>query len=214
MENKVVVFNGETYVRNPKSRYYFKHTTKNCERKNAKQLHRAVWEYYNGEIPEGYHIHHIDGDVDNNDISNLECVQAGEHLSRHARKNLEDSEYRRRNKEQLLAQQEKAKEWHRSKAGSEWHSKHAQESIVKANKHNIEKQCEFCGKTYLGTVQQRFCSQSCGEKARRRRIGLKFQPCEKKCAHCGKTFIAHNVGHKFCCAKCKQQYYSSVQLNS
>ena len=86
MENKVVVFNGETYVRNPKSRYYFKHTTRNCERKNAKQLHRAVWEYYNGTIPEGYHIHHIDGNIDNNDISNLECVQAWEHLSCHAKK--------------------------------------------------------------------------------------------------------------------------------
>lgn len=211
MENKVVVFNGETYVRNPKSRYYFKHTTRNCERKNAKQLHRAVWEYYNGTIPEGYHIHHIDGNIDNNDISNLECVQAWEHLSCHAKKNLEDSEYRRRNKEQLLSQQEKAKEWHRSTEGREWHKQHAQESILKGNIHNVEKQCEYCGKTYLATVQQRFCSASCEGKARRRRIGLKFQPSEKQCKNCGGTFIAHNIGHKFCCTKCKQQYYSSVQ---
>ena len=213
MENKVIEFNGETYVRNPKSRYYFKHTTRNCERRGAKQLHRAVWEYYNGAIPKGYHIHHVDGNVDNNDISNLECVRAWEHLSHHAKKNLENEEYRQHNKEHLLAQQEKAKEWHKSVEGREWHRQHAQESILKSTVHSIKKRCEYCGQMYLGTVQQRFCSQSCGEKARRRRIGLKFMPCERQCPNCGKSFTAHNVRHKFCCAKCKQRYYSGVQLD-
>ena len=30
--------------------------------------------YHNGEIPEGYHVHHIDGDRYNNNIENLECL--------------------------------------------------------------------------------------------------------------------------------------------
>ena len=214
MEKKVVIFNGETYVRNPKIRYYFKHTTKNSERKCAKQLHRAVWEYYRGEIPDGYHIHHVDGNVDNNDISNLECIQAREHLSQHAKKNNENPEYRRKNIESLLSANEKAKAWHKTEAGRKFHREHANDSICKANKKIYEKKCEFCGKSYTGTKQQRYCCQSCEEKARRRRIGLKFEPCERVCPACGKEFTAHNVMHKFCSAKCKQRFYASIQSDS
>jgi hypothetical protein len=38
------------------------------------RVHRYVWEQCNGDIPKNYDIHHIDGDVSNNDISNLELV--------------------------------------------------------------------------------------------------------------------------------------------
>lgn len=41
--------------------------------------HRIVWEGVNGPIPEGYDIHHIDGDTYNNDIDNLECMLHAEH---------------------------------------------------------------------------------------------------------------------------------------
>ena len=26
------------------------------------RLHRMVWEYHNGKIPQGYHVHHVDDD--------------------------------------------------------------------------------------------------------------------------------------------------------
>lgn len=35
------------------------------------RAHRIIWEMFNGEIPEGYLIDHIDGDVYNNRIENL-----------------------------------------------------------------------------------------------------------------------------------------------
>lgn len=43
--------------------------------------HRLVWEGVNGPIPEGYDIHHIDGDTYNNDIDNLECLSHSDHAS-------------------------------------------------------------------------------------------------------------------------------------
>lgn len=46
-------------------------------------LHRAVWRDENGEIPDGHHIHHIDGDKGNNDPANLECLAVREHAERH-----------------------------------------------------------------------------------------------------------------------------------
>lgn len=48
-------------------------------------LHRLVWEDHFGEIPKGFHIHHIDGDKTNNEVSNLEMISAHEHIvKRHA----------------------------------------------------------------------------------------------------------------------------------
>ena len=43
-------------------------------------LHRLVWEDHFGEIPNDFHIHHIDGDKTNNEVSNLEMISAHEHI--------------------------------------------------------------------------------------------------------------------------------------
>ncbi len=52
--------------------------------------YRKIWESHFGQIPydnEGrrYEIHHIDGNSDNNDISNLQCVTIQEHYDIHLR---------------------------------------------------------------------------------------------------------------------------------
>jgi hypothetical protein len=41
--------------------------------------HRLVYESQYGNIPNGYDIHHIDGDTYNNSIDNLECLSHSEH---------------------------------------------------------------------------------------------------------------------------------------
>ena len=45
--------------------------------------HRIIWEVVNGEIPQGYDIHHIDGNRANNTISNLQLKESSEHKSHH-----------------------------------------------------------------------------------------------------------------------------------
>lgn len=47
-------------------------------------LHRYIWQKYNGNIPSGYCVHHKDENKDNNDISNLELLQAAEHSRKHS----------------------------------------------------------------------------------------------------------------------------------
>jgi hypothetical protein len=42
-----------------------------------------LYEYIHGNIPQGYHIHHIDGNKFNNEISNLLLVLGSEHTSGH-----------------------------------------------------------------------------------------------------------------------------------
>lgn len=46
-----------------------------------KRVHRIVWETFNGEIPDGYEIDHIDGNRLNNALSNLRCVTHTENMA-------------------------------------------------------------------------------------------------------------------------------------
>lgn len=67
-----IYFNGEKYtLRN--NGYYGK------TRGKRNLLHRDVWTSSKGSIPEGYDIHHINGDKSDNRIENLECLPKSEH---------------------------------------------------------------------------------------------------------------------------------------
>ncbi len=48
-----------------------------------KMEHVLVWERNYGEVPDGMQIHHIDGNKQNNDISNLQLVTPLEHKRIH-----------------------------------------------------------------------------------------------------------------------------------
>ena len=62
--------------------YYVIRSSK--EGNNGKLLHRLIWEdFYNREIPDGYDIHHINNDVLDNRIQNLQCVEHGKHIQFH-----------------------------------------------------------------------------------------------------------------------------------
>lgn len=43
-------------------------------------IHRLIWETFNGPIPEGYCIDHIDGDKSNNALSNLRLVTQSDNM--------------------------------------------------------------------------------------------------------------------------------------
>ena len=47
--------------------------------------HILTWQWHNGDVPKGHQIHHIDENKNNNDISNLECLENRIHLHRHKR---------------------------------------------------------------------------------------------------------------------------------
>lgn len=49
--------------------------------------HRLVWEKEHGQpVPNGFVIHHKDGNKTNNDISNLELLEAKKHAKMHSSK--------------------------------------------------------------------------------------------------------------------------------
>lgn len=51
-------------------------------------VHRMVWESFNGPIPAGYEINHIDGNTHNNSLSNLELVTHKENCQKANHKNV------------------------------------------------------------------------------------------------------------------------------
>jgi len=49
----------------------------------AVKEHRLIYETHYGKIPQGYDIHHIDGNKLNNNIDNLEMIEHGKHTRLH-----------------------------------------------------------------------------------------------------------------------------------
>lgn len=47
---------------------------------NSKQLHKVIYEAFNGKIPENKEIDHADGNKRNNNLSNLKCVTHAENM--------------------------------------------------------------------------------------------------------------------------------------
>ena len=151
-------FNSKTYYKYDGEKYFTKGT---------KKLHRVVWELFIGEIPKGYHIHHKDGNPDNNNISNLELIEAGKHLAMEGkRRHKENPEW---SKSFHAKGVEAAKEWHKSDEGRQWHSEHGKRTWDK--REYITLICEQCGKEYKtrhGGVSK-YCHNNCKAKALRAR---------------------------------------------
>ena len=57
-------------------------------------IHRLMWEAFNGPIPEGYQIDHIDRDKQNNKLSNLRLATASENRCNQIPTRLPKSGYR------------------------------------------------------------------------------------------------------------------------
>ena len=102
-------------------------------------LHQYIWMVANGcDIPEGYDIHHIDGNKLNNSIYNLELVEHKKHLSKHKKGKLHTEESKNK-----MSKAHKGKfhsEETRRKIGDLHkgfkHSKESKEKMSKANVNN------------------------------------------------------------------------------
>ena len=171
-----------------------------------KRLHRYVWEFHNGPIPNGFEIHHIDEDVSNNQIENLRILKKGEHSSLHS-----SSEQKRKRMSDLGKRyQKRTAEWHGSESGIEWHRQHYQKNKHKLHK-LVEKVCSFCGKTFVAVnvgSDTAFCSNNCTSKHRR---ASGIDNVERVCVFCGKKFSINKYSKTASCSKsCAQRYRASL----
>lgn len=165
----------------------------------SKRLHVYVWEKYNGTVPDGYHVHHIDHNKDNNTIENLCAIARNEHLSRHS---LDNTEASAKNLKEFA--QPEAIKWHKSDAGREWHKEQWKNTIGKSVSVMVAKVCEYCGNPYEVSAvcanRSRFCSNNCKASFRRK---SRTDDEERLCACCGKPFSTNKyLSHKYCSLSC------------
>lgn len=165
-------------------------------------LHREIWRDHHdrAEIPDGYHVHHINHDYSDNRPENLMLVDGREHVTYHARLDYQDPEYRRRALDNLDRIRPLTKQWHASDEGREWHSKHWAGSLGKAF---VERtgMCEFCGDEYTTSnshKRDRFCSNKC-KAAWRRASGVDDE--QRTCAYCGKEFTCNKYSKVKTCSR-------------
>lgn len=155
-------FNGE--------RFYF---CGNYFQHNGRRLHRIVWEYHNGPIPDGYHVHHKDENRCNNSIENLELMPAHDHLSHHSS---DDG-----NKARLRALADYARPlaeaWHHTPEATEVAKRMAAQVWAKAK--YKEYTCEACGKKFTSRAMQgaKYCGGNCKARALRKRRRL--EKCQR-----------------------------------
>ena len=166
-------------------------------KRHIKRAHIYVWEKYNGKVPKGYHVHHLDGNKANNDISNLALMSAFAHSSHHV---LEHSDASRERMQSIV--RPLAIQWHKSEAGSEWHKEHYEDSTRAIWSARITKTCEVCGKQFetnhASQNKARFCSNNC-KSAFRRMSGVDNET--RYCRICGKPFITNKYSRALLCSK-------------
>lgn len=69
-------------MRQEKSGNYYRITTQYNLKGKHFLVHRLIWEAFNGPIPKGYDIDHLDGNPANNNLNNLEMVTHKENIKR------------------------------------------------------------------------------------------------------------------------------------
>lgn len=179
-------FNGASYYR---CGFYFQ--------RKGRRLHREVWQYHNGEVPSGYHVHHIDGDRSNNSIENLALMEGRDHLSEH----MKAPDRVEHSKKAIEIARVAASKWHGSEDGREWHSHHGKENWQKREMQTYI--CTECGKEFqtkhiFGEGQNRFCSNKCKT---RYRVKSGVDNVERVCPVCGKTFSVNKYSTTECCSR-------------
>lgn len=139
------------------------------------------------EQMKNYDVHHIDGDKDNNDISNLQLINKIKHVRMHAKK-------------QLTKQITKICEWCGEEYESSSNVAHKQRFCSekckmkwrRANGLDREQRvCVFCGKTFTcnKTLSTKFCSKRCAGKynyqnnknsRKCNELNIKYRKCSDK----------------------------------
>ena len=169
--------------------------------KTHKRLHVYVWEYYNGAVPAGYHVHHVDFDKSNNKIENLVLLTAEDHARLHGG-TISNERKERMRKNLAKNARPKASEWHGSDDGRKWHKQHYEQM---KDKLYVQRKfiCQNCGKEFESTQSEsKFCCNAC-RAAARRKSGV--DNVVKICERCGAEYVQNKYQKSHYCKSCKSR---------
>lgn len=198
-DGKTAIYCGYKFRKDPKTGYYL--CAKPTDTGRRERLHCFVWRKTHGVdvIPQGYHVHHIDENKDNNESENLVLMSMSDHESLHG-KSPEKLEKQRQNMRKALKY---ACEWHKSEAGRDWHAEHAKDLYKKRTE--ITYKCDNCGGEFrtrhiYTPKSHKFCCNNC-KAAYRRKSGV--DNVERICTECGSTFTISRYSYTKHCERCR-----------
>ncbi len=163
-------------------------------RKRSVSLHRYVYEKHHGTIPDGWHVHHVDGNARNNDPGNLVAVDPHAHAVEH----WAGRDATRSARCGFCGKRYVAGRWWGKLS---WCSKSCRDKDRRRRGTYSEgRTCRVCGSEYIVNNRQdggTTCSRTCAEK------GREFtRPCDD----CGTDFVARRPWARFCSGACKQRH--------
>jgi hypothetical protein len=194
-----IIYNGHVYYKHTKQPYYY---CSDYEGMYSKSLHRQMWFDKNGEIPAGYHIHHINGDSSDNRIENLEAINGSDHLKEHMANRVTNNPQWFKTLADIGRPLTKV--WHASNEGIEWHKKHAAANNFGKFDFGLVS-CKVCGSEFTKkTMRANMCSNKC--RAKDRRLSKKDH-IDRVCKCCSNDFKSCKyTGSEFCSRKCSRSF--------
>ena len=199
-----IIYNNITFRKNKNGYYYGRRKGIS----NPIWLHREIYVTETKcDIPKGYHIHHIDGDKENNVAYNLQCMSEHEHYrlhsSEHTDSKLKNNWFIHRNEEcqELVAL---------AKSGK-YIGKTRLRKLQKGKKNRV---CAECNKEFILKERDRndtkFCSNRCRDRYHIRKRSTKgdnFERLENRtCKMCGEKYNAKAGSQIFCSKECKRKH--------
>lgn len=92
-------------IKKDKDGYYevcLSHIVDGVTKKTYKRLHRLIWETFNGEIPKGLTIDHIDNNKENNSLSNLQLMTRSDNTTKANKRRIGEKRTLNKNKKYKL----------------------------------------------------------------------------------------------------------------
>ena len=195
VDNKHQKFDGVLYNLEKNAHYYGKLS-----------VQRAVWTYYNGEIPTGCQIHHADENAANNAIENLQCLSAGAHRRLHA----ELASYKH------LVCKHCGKIFSSKKINPPQYCSRLCYRKHEAALKQEGRVCIICGEKFSCSRYSRTqtCSRECAAKMRYQNHVSVDNSCSLSCIICGATFVTNKYRPaKTCSRSCAKKLADQTRKN-
>ena len=150
LDDKTQVFDGRKYYLHKNQRYF-----KCSIAKKNTYLHRMVWTYHNGNIPNGLVIDHIDRNKSNNQIENLRLVDWKTN-----RDNIDDKYKEIYRQNMIRFNSQDSGKWWQTTSSRARRSKALSDSW--RDRPKVEKTCVLCSRVFYAKHNSaKYCSKEC-----------------------------------------------------
>ena len=165
--------------------------------------HRMIWEQDVGPIPEGFDVHHKDGNKLNNLLENLECLSKSDHVRLHANEN------REKMRKCMSENSEKVHAWLKTPKGKKFLSDKKKREWEKMPFKTFT--CEHCKKEFQTKHNRhvKFCGDNCVMAARN---ASGVDNIERLCVICSKPFMINRYQKTVTCSKpCRAKHIGNLK---